>query len=197
MKIAIVKYNAGNIFSVKNALCRLGANPILTDDIDELLTADKILFPGQGEASITMNYLCAHHLDKVIPNLTQPVLGICIGQQLMCRHSAEGNVDCLGIFPVDVKKFISQRSEDKVPAIGWNQLHICKNIPLFKGLDAMPYAYFVHSYYVPNCEWTIAEAYHTIPFSACLQKDNFYATQFHLEKSGKIGEIILKNFLDL
>ena len=197
MKIAIVKYNAGNIFSVENAIKRLGANPILTDDIEELLSADKILFPGQGNASVTMAYLRDHHLDKVITNFTQPVLGICIGLQLMCRHSAEGDVDCLGIFPVDVKKFVSQRSEDKVPAMGWNQFCIRENSPLFKGLETMSYAYFVHSYYVPTCQWTIAEAYHITPFSACLKKDNFYATQFHPEKSGKIGELILKNFLDL
>lgn len=197
MKIAIVKYNAGNIFSVENAIRRLGANPILTDNIEELLSADKILFPGQGNASVTMSYLRSHHLDKVIPSLTQPVLGICIGQQLMCRHSAEGNIDCLGIFPVDVIKFVSQRREEKVPAMGWNQLCICKNTPLFKGLPPIAHAYFVHSYYVPKCQWTIAEAYHITPFSACLKKNNFYATQFHPEKSGKIGEIILKNFLDL
>ena len=197
MKIAIVKYNAGNIFSVENALKRLGVNPILTDDVEELASADKVLFPGQGKASVTMSYLRAHRLDEVLVHLTQPVLGICIGQQLMCRHSAEGDVDCLGIFPIDVERFLPENKEDKVPAMGWNQLNIVSDNPLFKGLGEQSYAYFVHSYYVPTCKWTTAEAYHILPFSACLGKDNFYATQFHPEKSGKTGEIILNNFLNL
>ena len=174
MKIAIVKYNAGNIFSVENALKRLGVNPILTDDVEELASADEFLV-----------------------HLTQPVLGICIGQQLMCRHSAEGDVDCLGIFPIDVERFLPENKEDKVPAMGWNQLNIVSDNPLLKGLSEQSYAYFVHSYYVPTCKWTTAEAYHILPFSACLCKDNFYATQFHPEKSGKTGEIILNNFLNL
>lgn len=197
MRVAIIKYNAGNIFSVENALKRLGVTPLLTDNAEQLLSADKVLFPGQGEASNTMSYLRQHKLDNVIRDLKQPVLGICIGQQLMCAHSDEGNVDCIGIFPVDVHKFIPNRHEEKVPAMGWNTLHKTQNNPLLTGLDNQSYAYFVHSYYVPCCQWTIAESYYIHPFSACLCKGNFYATQFHPEKSGSIGETILNNFLNL
>lgn len=197
MKIAIVKYNAGNIFSIENALKRLGVNPTLTDDATELASADKVLFPGQGEASTTMAYLKAHHLDQVIRDLKQPVLGICIGQQLMCSHSEEGNVDCIGIFPIEVKRFSPLCKCDKVPAMGWNTLNIKGTNPLLKNLDNLSYAYFVHSFYVPTCKWTIAESFYIHPFSACLCKDNFYSTQFHPEKSGKVGETILNNFLQL
>lgn len=197
MEVAIVKYNAGNIYSVVNALRRIGVEPLLTDNADDLLAADKILFPGQGEAGTTMAYLRAHGLDRIIKDLRQPVLGICIGQQLMCRHSEEGDTDCIGIFPVDVKRFSPTRHEDKVPAMGWNTIDIKGQQPLLKGLPPLPYAYFVHSYYVPVCPWTIAEADYILPYSACLHKDNFYATQFHPEKSGNVGETILKNFLEL
>ena len=195
MDVAIVKYNAGNIYSVVNAMKRLGINPILTDDAEMLQKADRVLFPGQGQAKEAMEYLKAHQLDQVIKNLTQPVLGICVGQQLLCRHSEEGDVDCIGIFDVDVKRFKPQKHEDKVPAMGWNELYDLKT-DLYKGLSH-PYSYFVHSYYVPLCEETIATADYIFPYSASLHKDNFYTCQFHPEKSGKVGEQILRNFLDL
>ncbi|MBQ2224604.1 MAG: imidazole glycerol phosphate synthase subunit HisH [Prevotella sp.] len=196
MNVAIVKYNAGNIYSVVNALRRLGIEPLLTDNAEELNKANKVIFPGQGNAREAMEYLHAHHLDEVIKNLKQPVLGICVGQQLLCRHSEEGNVDCLGIFDVDVKRFTPQRHEDKVPAMGWNEIKPNSN-PLLKDLGPHPYVYFVHSYYVPVCKETIAEADYILPYSACLHKDNFYTCQFHPEKSGKVGEQILRNFLEL
>ena len=195
MDVAIVKYNAGNIYSVVNAMKRLGITPVLTDDAETLQKADRVLFPGQGQAKEAMDYLKAHQLDQVIKNLTQPVLGICVGQQLLCRHSEEGDVDCIGIFDVDVKRFQPLKHEDKVPAMGWNEIYDLKT-PLYQGLEH-PYAYFVHSYYVPLCEETIATADYILPYSASLHKDNFYTCQFHPEKSGKVGEQILKNFLDL
>ena len=202
MDVAIVKYNAGNIYSVVNAMKRLGINPILTDDAEMLLKADRVLFPGQGQAKEAMEYLKANHLDQVIRDLKQPVLGICVGQQLLCRHSEEGDVDCIGIFDVDVKRFQPQRHEDKVPAMGWNEIYDLKT-DLYKGFgkssEALrhPYSYFVHSYYVPLCEDTIATADYILPYSASLHKDNFYTCQFHPEKSGKVGEQILKNFLEI
>ena len=196
MKVAVVKYNAGNIYSVIHALQRLGVTPILTDNPKELQKADKVLFPGQGEASNAMRYLREHNLDKVICDLKNPILGICIGQQLMCRHSEEGNTDCLGIFDVDVLKFQPQKHEDKVPHMGWNQMENPKS-ELFKGFTEGEFVYFVHSFYVPVCENTIATTNYILPFSAALHKDNFYATQFHPEKSGSVGERIIKNFLEL
>lgn len=196
MNVAIIKYNAGNIYSVVNALRRLGVEPELTDSPERLLAADHILFPGQGEAGTTMNYLREHKLDRLIADLRQPVLGICIGQQLLCRHSEEGDTDCIGIFPVDVKRFKPQRHEDKVPAMGWNNVGGLKS-PLFKDIRPDEYMYFVHSYYVPVCEQTIATADYITPYSAALNKDNFYSTQFHPEKSGKAGEKLLKNFLEI
>jgi len=178
-----------------NALQRLGVEPLLTDDADQLRNADRVLFPGQGEASGAMAYLHERGLDEVIRTLKQPVLGICIGQQLMCSHSEEGNTDCLGIFNADVKRFRPTRHEDKVPCMGWNRLYDTKSA-LMKGMEG-EYTYFVHSYYVPLCEETIATADYVLPYSAALHKDNFYATQFHPEKSGSVGEQIIKNFLQL
>lgn len=196
MKVAVVKYNAGNIYSVIHALQRLGVTPVLTDNPEELQKADKVLFPGQGEASNAMRYLREHNLDKVIRDLKNPILGICIGQQLMCRHSEEGNTDCLGIFDVDVLKFQPKKHEDKVPHMGWNQLENPTS-ELFKGFTEGEFVYFVHSFYVPVCENTIATTNYILPYSAALHKDNFYATQFHPEKSGSAGERIIKNFLEL
>lgn len=196
MQIAIVKYNAGNIYSVVNALRRLGVEPLLTDDAEVLSKSDRVLFPGQGEASTTMAYIREHGLDRVIRSLRQPVLGICIGQQLMCRHSEEGDTDCIGIFPVDVKRFRPQRHEDKVPQMGWNAVFDLKTT-LFKGIEENDFIYNVHSFYVPKSEFTIATCDYIQPYSAALHRDNFYACQFHPEKSGKVGARILQNFLEL
>lgn len=190
-----MKYNAGNVYSVLNALKRLGVEPVLTDDPTMLRQADRVLFPGQGEARGAMTYLRERGLDQVIRSLTQPVLGICIGQQLLCRHSEEGNVDCLGIFNAEVKRFSPILHEDKVPCMGWNRLYDTKSA-LMTGIEG-EYVYFVHSYYVPLCSETIATANYILPYSAALHQDNFYATQFHPEKSGSVGERILKNFLEL
>ena len=195
MKVAIVKYNAGNIYSVVHALKRLGVEPVVTDDATTLRSADRVLFPGQGEASQAMGYLREHGLDVVIRSLQQPVLGICIGQQLMCRHSEEGNTDCLDIFPVDVLKFQPVRHEDKVPHMGWNEIRAVENGNWI--LEDGSFVYFVHSFYVPVCEFTTATTDYIVPFSAALHRDNFYATQFHPEKSGAVGEKILQSFLEL
>lgn len=199
MQVAIVKYNAGNIYSVVNALRRMGIEPLLTDVAEELQKADRVLFPGQGEARGAMEHLKARRLDEVIRQLKQPVLGICVGQQLLCRHSEEGDVDCIGVFDAEVKRFQPQHHEDKVPAMGWNRLYDLKS-QLYKGFSEAqqpPYVYFVHSYYVPLCADTAATADYILPYSASLHKDNFYACQFHPEKSGKVGEQILRNFMEI
>lgn len=196
MKVAIIKYNAGNICSVDYALKRLGVDAVITADQAVLRAADKVIFPGVGEAGTTMNFLRASGMDQLIKELRQPVLGICLGMQLMCRHSEEGNADCLGIFNTAVKRFISEKHEDKVPHMGWNTL-MQTNSELFKGFTKEEYVYFVHSYYVPVNDCTAAVTDYILPFSAALHKDNYYATQFHPEKSGGVGERILCNFLDL
>ena len=241
VKVSIVKYNAGNIFSVINAVRRLGIEPLWTDDAEVLLSSDCVIFPGQGEASNAMDYLRSHNLDRVICDLKQPVLGICIGQQLLCKHSEEGDTECLGIFPMEVKRFVPKNHEDKIPQMGWNSLSLSPDLPvnlrtktkrfelhevpvyqlerkihevpeyqperksdnatdidLFRGLKDGDFVYFVHSYYVPLHEkYTIARTNFTLDYSSAIHKDNFYATQFHPEKSGTVGERILRNFLEL
>ena len=196
MNVAIVKYNAGNIGSVENAVRRMGIEPVVTDDVTTIQSADRVIFPGQGEAHSTMAYLKAHRLDEVIVGLKQPVLGICIGMQLLCRHSEEQDTECLGVFDVEVKRFQPLRHEDKVPQMGWNTIEGTKSA-LFKGFEEPEFVYFIHSFYVPTCDWTIATTDYIQPYSSALHKDNFYATQFHPEKSGKVGERILKNFIEL
>jgi len=196
MKVAIVDYNAGNIRSVENALRRLGVEPMLTADADVIRKADKVIFPGQGEARGTMDSLRSRGLDEVIKKLTQPTLGICIGMQLLCRHSEEGDTDCIGIFDTEVKRFHNLRHEDKIPQMGWNTIGQLQG-PLYNGLTEDSYVYYVHSYYVPLCPWTAAVTDYILPYSASICKDNFYATQFHPEKSGAVGECILQNFLNL
>lgn len=209
MKVSIVKYNAGNIFSVINAVRHMGIEPVWTDDPEELMSSDRVIFPGQGEANNAMAYLRERNLDKVIASLKQPVLGICVGQQLLCRHSEEGDTDCIGVFPIEVRRFHPNVHEEKVPCMGWNSLDLklpetSKVMttehgvsPLFRGLGDEDYVYFVHSYYCELCDNTIATADYILPYSAALQKDNFFATQFHPEKSGRVGRIILQNFIDI
>lgn len=191
--IAIIKYNAGNVESVQNALNRLGVQSIITDKVEEIKSAEKVILPGVGEASSAMNYLKERGLDEVIKNLTQPFLGICLGMQLLCEYSEEGNTACIGVFDTKVKKFPPQ---DKVPHMGWNNLGSLSS-PLLKGIESDTNVYYVHSFYAEICENTSAESNYILPFSAMLEKDNFYATQFHPEKSAGIGEQILKNFIDL
>jgi glutamine amidotransferase len=201
MKVAIIKYNAGNVVSVNFALERLGITPIITDDITILQSADKVIFPGVGEASTTMKYLKNKQLDKIITSLQQPVLGICLGMQLLCQHSEEGDTDCLGIFPLKVRHFNSQKNNQqvdlKVPHVGWNTLENLQS-PLLQNLPTQnPYVYYVHSFYVEQGEPTIASTQYILPFSAALHQNNFYAVQFHPEKSGEVGAKILENFLTL
>ncbi len=191
--IAILKYNAGNIRSVQNAVSRLGFESIITDKPDEILAADKVIFPGVGEASTAMKYLKDRELDKLIRQIQSPLLGICLGQQLLCRHSEEGDTDCIGIFETFVKKF---PPNDKVPHIGWNNIYDYKS-QLFNNLTLNSDVYFVHSYYAEICVETAALSNYILPFSAALYKNNFYATQFHPEKSAMVGETILRNFLTL
>lgn len=194
MKVAIVKYNAGNVESVKNALNRLNIEPILTDDAEELRSADKVIFPGVGEASTAMDYLRSRKLDSVIKSLTQPVLGICLGMQLLCESSEENETRCLGIVPYRVRKFVSDKL--KVPQMGWNNIFDLKS-ELFAGIEENSYVYFVHSYYVESGAETIATCDYAGEFSAAINYKNFYAVQFHAEKSGAVGEQILENFLGI
>ncbi len=196
MNVVIIKYNAGNVCSVINALHRLGVSPTVTDNSELIRKADCVLFPGQGEASYTMRYLREKGLDEVICSLTQPVLGICIGMQLMCRHSEEGDTDCLGIFDVGVKRFVPTEHQFKIPHMGWNSIGNLKS-PLFKGINNGEFVYFIHSYYIPDNDNSIAECNYIHSFCASLNKDNFYATQFHPEKSGSVGERIIENFLSI
>jgi len=196
MKVVIIKYNAGNIKSVDFALKRLGISAEITDDEQTILNADKVIFPGVGEATSTMEYLRKYELDKIILKLKQPILGICLGMQLMCAHSEEGNADCLGIFDEEVRKFVPASHHDKVPHMGWNQISNLKG-KLFKGVDEGSFVYFVHSFYVPITGYTAASTDYINPFSAAVEKDNYFATQFHPEKSGTVGEKILKNFIEI
>lgn len=199
MNIVIIKYNAGNIESVNNALTRLGVKAEITADHEKIRNADKVIFPGVGEASTTMEYLRNQGLDKVIVSLTQPVLGICLGLQLMCSHSEENDTNCLGIFDEKVTRFIPKHGEEfitKVPHMGWNAITNLKS-RIFSAETENQYVYFVHSYFAGLGKHTIATCNYINPFSAALQKDNFYATQFHPEKSGTVGAKILENFINL
>ena len=196
MTVSIIKYNAGNIKSVLFALERIGIHAIVTDDIDILKSSDKIIFPGVGEASSAMNYLKEHKLDTVIKNLKQPVLGICLGMQLMCNHSEEGNTSCLGIFDTNVKLFRPSMPNLKVPKIGWNTIYNLKS-NLFKDIKENEYMYFVHSYFAELCDEAIATTQYNLEYSSSLQNNNFYGTQFHPEKSSDAGQRILENFIKL
>lgn len=199
MKLVIIKYNAGNIQSVLYALERIGVEAIVTDDESLIRSADKVIFPGVGEASTAMNYLKERGLDIIIKSLTQPVLGICLGMQLMCAYSEENDTVCLGIFDEQVKKFnpdMKEQAELKVPQIGWNNIFDLKTA-LFKGLKENSYCYFVHGYYAAKGEHTIATTDYVLPYSAALHRNNFYGVQFHPEKSASVGEQILKNFIQL
>jgi len=197
MQIVILRYNAGNTLSVKYALERLGLSPILSDEPEVLAGADKIIFPGVGHAETAMNYLKSRNLDEFIRNTTKPFLGICLGMQLLCKHSQEGDIPCLDIFDLEVTHFPKDKNRElKIPHMGWNLLQDFKS-PLFKDMPEEAYVYFVHSFYVPSSAYTIASAEYFSAFSAAIQKDNFYAVQFHPEKSSEIGELILKNFIEL
>ncbi len=193
MKVAIVKYNAGNIHSVRLALMRLGIEPVVTDDSDVLLRAQRVIFPGVGEARSAMNYLKQHGLDQTILQLKQPVLGICLGLQLLCQHSEENDTPGLGIFDVRVRKF---PPAGKIPHMGWNAITGLSG-PLFKQVSENSFVYFVHSFYAEQSDLTCASTEYIVPFSAALQKENYFAVQFHPEKSGEVGEQILKNFLEI
>ncbi len=195
MKIAIIKYNAGNVASVMYALDRIGMKYSWTDEEEEIRSADKVIFPGVGEASTAMAYLREKQLDRLIPTLKQPVLATCIGMQLLCKHSEENDTTCMGVFDVKIKRF--QSTELKIPHVGWNSIEAQGENKLMKGLSASEYVYFVHSYYAPVNPYTTAICDYVQPFSAMLQKDNFYAAQFHAEISGLAGQNIIENFLAL
>lgn len=195
--VAIIKYNAGNVQSVQYALQRIGVDSIVTEDEAAIQAADKVIFPGVGHANSAMQYLRERQLDHLIISLKQPVLGICLGLQLMCKHSEEGNTDCLGIFDEQVKFFpTSQTADQKIPQIGWNNIYAYHS-RLFTGISDNEFVYTVHSYYAALGVSTVATTDYIIPYSAALQKGNFYAVQFHPEKSGKVGELILKNFINI
>jgi glutamine amidotransferase len=202
MNVAIIKYNAGNVQSVLYALQRLGTIAIVTDELHEIISADKVIFPGVGNAASAMEYLREKKLDELIVSLKQPVLGICLGLQLLCKSSEEGNTQCLGIFDTVVKKFDDNVFQNKnlvpfkIPHMGWNTINRLSS-PLMKGVAGNSYVYFVHSYYAELSSETIATTDYIIPFSAAMQKNNFYGVQFHTEKSGLTGEQILKNFLNI
>jgi glutamine amidotransferase len=196
MNIVIIQYNAGNIQSVLYALERLGVQAVVTDNVQAIQAADKVIFPGVGEASTAMQYLQERGLDKLIKNLKQPVFGICLGMQLMCTYSEENDTNCLGIFEEQVKLFKPNEATIKVPQIGWNTITDLKS-NLFKGVNEESYAYFVHGYYASLGKHTIATTNYVQPYSSALHKDNFYGVQFHPEKSAKVGERIIQNFLEL
>jgi len=196
MSTVIIQYNAGNIQSVLYALERLGVAALVTDDPIKIKTADRVIFPGVGEASTAMQYLKERQLDILIQNLKQPVLGICLGMQLMCTYSEENNTNCLGIFNEQVKQFRPENNSIKVPQMGWNTISHLQT-PLFKGVEENTYAYFVHGYYASTGEHTIAQTNYILDYSSALHKDNFYGVQFHPEKSAKAGEQIIQNFLSI
>lgn len=194
--LVIIKYNAGNVQSVEYALNRLGVNPVITDDIERIKSAKRVLFPGVGEASTAMAYLKERKLDQVIKDLKQPFLGVCLGLQLMCKHSEENDTDCLGVFDVAVKKFPTLVNDVsfKVPEMGWNAVSNLKT-DLYKGINEGSYVYFVHSFYAELNPYTISTTQYSVPFSSGIAKDNFYAVQYHPEKSAEVGASVIKNFL--
>ena len=201
MKVVIIKYNAGNVQSVRYALQRLGVEPDITNDPESILNADKVIFPGVGNAATAMQYLKEHQMDILIKSLKQPVLGICLGLQLLCSRTEEGNTPCLNIFNTNIKIFEAlpnalNLSQNKIPQVGWNNIFDLRS-PLFKNVDNDAYVYYVHTYYAELSSLTIAKTNYLIPYSAALQRDNFYAVQFHPEKSGEKGQQIIQNFLDL
>jgi imidazole glycerol-phosphate synthase subunit HisH len=204
MKLAIIKYNAGNIQSVLNALERLDVNAEVTDDAEKIRSADKVIFPGVGEASSAMRSLKENNLDRIIKELKQPVLGICVGMQLLCEHSEENDTECLGIVPVKVKRFPTtplymsggEGMRLKVPQVGWNTIFDLQS-PLFKNIPDKSYIYNVHSYYAQDSQYTIAKCDYGLEYAAAIKKDNFYGVQFHTEKSAEVGDKIIKNFIEL
>jgi glutamine amidotransferase len=196
MNLAIIKYNAGNIQSVLYALERLGVEAVVTDKAEEIRSADKVIFPGVGEASSAMQSLRENRLDELIPQLKQPVLGICVGMQLLCAHSEENNTDCLNIVPIQVKKFRTTDATLKIPQVGWNNIYDLKS-KLFRNIPENSYIYNVHSYYAEDSDYTIATCLYGVAYAAAIKKDNFYGVQFHTEKSAGTGDTIIQNFLHL